>query len=67
MNNIPISTHLPFSLQTNMNWIGAAIMRITNHMEESWVKLNNGYKQDIYTLEKRIAKLESHALFMSAM
>ena len=45
-------------LQTNMNWIGAAIMRITNHMEESWIKLNNGYKQDIETLEKRVWRLE---------
>lgn len=49
-------------LQTNMNWIGTAIMRITNHMEQSWITLNDGYKKDIETLEKKILDLEDHLM-----
>jgi len=45
-------------INTNMNWIGASLTRIINHMESSWITLNNGYKQDIEILHKRISKLE---------
>lgn len=40
-------------LQTNMNWIGTAIMRITNHMEQSWITLMMAIKKILKLLRRK--------------